>query len=204
MHVDPSGASFVLALAIGFFVGALIGGGFEIASQIKNHGFNISNWNGNQIMLSALGGGVAGMISAIPIGGAGFLSYLGTFGLGGLASVSGGLISGSVSFADPSTILVAFAVCGVANVMARGISSKINKMVADKSQRTLQNSLAFKDMRLADLIGTGVSNIGVNPAYVRLTNEAVKLVSYSNGVFAKSMIYSFTNSSASSIFSGWY
>jgi hypothetical protein len=41
MYVDPSGASFVLALTIGFFVSVLIGGGFEIASQIKNHGFNI-------------------------------------------------------------------------------------------------------------------------------------------------------------------
>ena len=204
MYIDPSGESFIFALGIGFLLGAIIGGGFETASQINDNGFTLEDWDWGQIGLSALGGGIAGMISAIPIGGTGVLSYLASFGIGGLASVSGGLISGSVSFSEPSTIILSFVIGGVANVLARGISSKINKMVADKAKNTLQNSFAFSNMKLSDLVGTGLSNNGLNPAYLKLANEAARLVAYSNGAFTKSIVYSSINSSLSSLFSGWY
>jgi RHS repeat-associated protein len=204
MYIDPSGESFIFALGIGFLLGAIIGGGFETASQINDNGFTLEDWDWGQIGLSALGGGIAGMISAIPIGGTGVLSYLASFGIGGLASVSGGLISGSVSFSEPSTIILSFAIGGVANVLARGISSKINKMVADKAKNTLQNSFAFSNMKLSDMVGTGLSNNGLNPAYLKLANEAARLVTYSHGAFTKSIAYSSINSSLSSLFSGWY
>ena len=82
MRVDPDGNAFVsilIAMAIGFGIGAAVGGGIEVGKQIKSNGWNPSNWDWCQIGLSALGGGVAGAISALPISGTGFLSYLGTF-----------------------------------------------------------------------------------------------------------------------------
>ena len=61
---DPSGhISILIGMLIGFGVGALIGGGFEIVKQAYNGGewnWDISSWNWGQIGLSALGGAVAG------------------------------------------------------------------------------------------------------------------------------------------------
>jgi|LSQX01.1.fsa_nt_gb hypothetical protein len=152
-----------------------------------------------------LGGGVAGMISAISFGGGtGILSYLTTFGIGGIASVSGGLISGAVTFSTPSTIVLAFLIGGFANVLARGISNKVNKIIADKAQNTLRNSSAFNNMTLSDLAGTGLKNNGLNSSYVKLANEAVRLITYSNGAFRRSILYSIINSSSSSLLSGGY
>ncbi|XFA99350.1 hypothetical protein ACAG96_01920 [Candidatus Izemoplasma sp. B36] len=204
MYLDPSGESFILALGIGFLIGALIGGGFEVIGQINACGFDIEAWNWSQIGLSTLGGGVAGMISAIPVGGTGLLSYLATFGIGGIASVSGGLISVAVSLSDPSTIALAFAIGGFANLLSRGISNKVNKIVADRAQSTLRNSSAFNNMTLSDLAGTGLKNSGLNSSYIKLANEAVRLITYSNGAFMRSILYSTINSSSSSLLSGWY
>jgi hypothetical protein len=77
-------------------------------------------------------------------------------------------------------------------------------MVADKAKNTLQNSFAFSNMKLSDMVGTGLSNNGLNPAYLKLANEAARLVTYSHGAFTKSIAYSSINSSLSSLFSGWY
>jgi hypothetical protein len=107
-------------------IGAALGGGFEIAKQISVSGWNPFDWNWQKIGLAAAGGALAGAISAIPIPGSGVLSYLGTFALGGVASVAGGLISGSVS--SWGTAAFAFALGGVANVVGRGISELVKHL----------------------------------------------------------------------------
>jgi RHS repeat-associated protein len=119
---------------IGLAIGSVIGGGFEIGKQLVTTG-EVSNWGA--VGWATFGGAVAGAVSAIPIPG---LSSLGAFGkaasygltfvVGGSASVLGGIVSGTVS--DFKSGLVAFAIGGVANVIARGISEKIASLKASK------------------------------------------------------------------------
>jgi len=205
MYSDPNG-TFVITtaviigvvklMAIGFAVGATVAGGIEIGRQVSREGWNYTDWDWKQIGLSTLGGGVAGAISAIPIPGAGFLSYLGTFAIGGIASVAGGWISGSVT--DFNSGLIAFGIGGFANVAARGISSGINKLISRRSQNILQNHFIYDNMTAADLIMTSSS------AYNNFTRETAKLVAIGLGSFSKSISYSIINSGLSSFMSGWY
>ena len=203
--VDPNGnfgiSTLIIAMLIGFGVGALVGGTFEIGKQIYNKGWNPVDWNWNQIVLSTFGGGVAGVISALPIPGTGFLSYLGTFFIGGTASVIGGLISGSVN--SWQSAIIAFGIGGVANIVARGITSLINKGVTANAQKQLSNTI-YNDIKLSDLVGINVKNNSIPKSYLNILKHAGKLLSYSNGNWAKSTIYAFLNSSISSLTSGWY
>ena len=49
MYVNPSGhfaiSSLLIGLAIGFGVGAAVGGCFEVIKQIHGNGWNPGNWN---------------------------------------------------------------------------------------------------------------------------------------------------------------
>lgn len=94
---------------------------------------------GGQIVLSALGGGVAGAISSISIGGPAVVSWLGTILLGGFGSVAGGLISGSVT--DWESAAWAFGIGAVANVAARGITTLINKGITASAQKVLNSPI---------------------------------------------------------------
>ena len=183
-------------MLIGFGVGALIGGGFEIAKQTYNGG----DWNWGQIGLSAFGGAVAGATSSISFGSR-VAGYLTTFATGGIGSVLGGIISGSVT--DFQSGLIAFGVGGVANVAAKGIADLINKGVTAGAQKAL-NSPIFDGLQLDDLIGSGLKNNGLNPLYNKILNQGAKYVVNANGLWVKSALYSFTSSGLSSLFSGWY
>ncbi len=94
-YVDNDGHFAILAaVAVGFAVGAVVGG-VSAALQGKN---------AKGIMVAALGGGVAGAISVIPIPG------LGAFGsaiiMGGIGNLTNNLIRGDVSnFSDVLTSL---------------------------------------------------------------------------------------------------
>lgn len=207
-YCDPSGciaiSTLLFSLLIGFGLGFVIGGVSEIAKQAYNGGewnWAASSWNLKQIGLSALGGGVAGAISSIPIGGTGIISWIGTFALGGLGSLAGGAISGSVT--DLKSAAIAFTIGGVANVAAIGITTLINKGITASAQKTL-NSPVFNDMSLGDLIGSGLENNGNNPLYNKLLNQAAKYLMRANGQWVKSFMYSFANSCISSVLSGWY
>lgn len=203
-NYDPSGHSAILiGMLIGFGVGALIGGGFEIAKQAYNGGdwnWDMSSWDWGQIGLSALGGGVAGAISSISFG-SGVIGYLTTFATGGIGSVLGGIISGSVT--DLQSGLIAFWVGAVANVVARGITALINKGVSAGAQKALSNPM-FDDMTLGDLASSALKNNGYSPAYNKLLNQAANLVLKANGQWARSSMYSFANAGISSLLSGWY
>ena len=201
---DPSGhfalSTFLIGLAIGFGVGAIVGGGFEIAKQIYNNGWNPIDWNWMQICLSSLGGGVAGAISSISFG-TGFIAYLTTFLSGGIGSVIGGLISGSVY--DLQSAVIAFGIGAVANISAKCVTSLINKWISSNAQKALNNQI-FDDMSLGDLIGSGIKNNGNNPLYNKLLNKAANTVLKANGQWIKTSMYSFVNTIISSLISGGY
>jgi len=204
MYSDPSGhiaiSAILLGMAIGFGVGFAIGGGFEIGKQIYANGWKPGDWDWGQIGLSALGGGVAGAISSISLG-TGLAGYLSAFALGGIGSVAGGWISGSVT--DFQSAAIAFGIGAIANVVAKGIADLINKGVTAGAQKAL-NSPIFDGLQLNDLIGSGLKNNGLNPLYNKILNQGAKYVVNANGLWVKSALYSFTSSSLSSLFSGWY
>ena len=150
MYVDPSGhiaiVTLLIGMAIGFGVGAVVGGGFEISKQAYNGGdwnWELSSWNWGQIGLSVLGGGVAGAISSISLG-TEFVGYLSVFALGGNGSVAGGLISGSVT--DFQSAAIAFGIRAIANFLGKGVTAGAQKAL---------NSPIFDGLRLDDLIGSG-------------------------------------------------
>ena len=222
MCVDPNGnawwhwlvAGIAIALAVvvsvvscgtavPVLVGAAIGAGvsaaWNVGTQLVSNGGNFAAINWSNVGMAALGGAVAGAISAIPIPGSGVLSYLGTFATGGVASVVGGVVSGSVN--NVQTALIAFGIGSIANVAARGISDLINKGISASAQKSL-DSYAYKDISLEDLIGID-NGIG-SPVFNEFMNDAGKLATRALGSWAKSLMYAITSSSISSIISGWF
>ena len=162
-YADPSGcgaiSAILIAMAIGFGVGATIGGGFEIGKQIYANGWNPGDWDWTQIDLSVLGGGFAGAISSISIG-SGFVGYLSAFALGGVGSVFGGWISGSVTSWESAGM--AFLIGGTANVLGKGVSDIINKIkvgknisvVSNEASRIASMSAKKKSLAIWEMIGT--------------------------------------------------
>ena len=216
MYYDGSGhfPGLITAMLIGFGVGFLVGGGFEIGKQIHNNGWNLKDWNWGQIGLSALGGGVAGAISAIPIPGSGFLSYLGTFFIGGVASVTGGLISGSVNSWE--TAALAFGIGAVANVAARGVSDLVKHIKVSKqinavranANRIASMSSKKKSLEIWNLIGTdnlsrnAFKSWGAPEIFDLLITEAsTQLQISSTNNLLRYAVYS---SIISSVTSGWF
>lgn len=217
-YVDPSGhvaiSTILIAMAIGFGVGAVIGGGFEIGKQVISNGWNVSEWDWWQIARSTLGGGVSGAISAIPIPGSGFLSYLGTFAIGGIASTFGGWISGSVD--SWGSAALAFGLGGVANVFGRGLSDaikhfKVSKQVdaiSAKAHSISNMSAKRKSLTIWNMVGTDkfMRNAYKGWGYDQIFNllmqqPATELAMYTVNNLVRYMVYS---SVTSSILSGWY
>jgi len=217
MYVDPSGefaiSAFMFTIGIGALIGGTIAGSFEIGKQIHAKGWNPGDWNWSQIGMSALGGFVAGAISAIPTG-PGLLGYLFTFGLGGTASVFGGIISGSVT--NIETMLISFAIGGVANVIGKGASDVIKKIRIDKQVSVISNkasriaSMSSKNRSLEiwNLIGTDNStrnafkSWGYNEVFSLLMTEGTNQLSLiSTSRLTRFVIYS---SIVSSSGSGWF
>ena len=193
----------VMTIAVVYGVGALIGGGFEIAKQAYNGGdwnWNMSSWDWSQIGLSALGGGVAGALSSISYG-SGFIGYLTTFATGGIGSVIGGIISGSVT--DVQSGLIAFGIGAISTVAARGITALINKGISTSAQKVLNNHI-FDDLTLGDLTGSALKNNGYSPVYNKLLKQVTDLTLKANGQWARSLTYSYANAGISSLLSGWY
>ena len=189
--------------AVPVLVGAAIGAGasavWNIGTQLVSNGGNFATINWGNVGMAALGGAVAGAISAIPIPGSGILSYLGTFAIGGAASVVGGVVSGSVYNAQ--TVLIAFGLGGIANVAARGISDLINKGLSASAKKSI-DSYAYNDISLEDLIGID-NGIG-SPVFNKFMGDAGKLTTRALGCWAKSLMYAIASSSISSILSGWF
>ena len=213
-YVDPSGHSVIACILIAAGIGAALGGGFEIAKQISANGWNPFEWNWQKIGLAAAGGALAGAISAIPIPGSGFLSYLGTFALGGVASVAGGLVTGSVSSLE--TAAFAFALGGVANVAGRGISELVkyvkvsHRINAIASEANAIANMNAKQKSLAIWEMIGMDNFSRN-AYKGWTYEQIfnLLMTEATNVSAihatnNLMRYGIYSAIVSSSMSGWY
>ena len=156
-YADPSGniviPAFLTAMLIGFGVGFVLGGIFEIGKQIKTNGWDPSNWDGVQIFLSALGGGVAGAISSMMPK----ANYFVTFFLGGLGSVVGGLISGSVNSFE--TGVLAFLIGGTANIFGKFVSDQIKYFdaVEIKARSISKMSAKKKSLAIWKMLGTDKS-----------------------------------------------
>lgn len=217
-YADHSGhiafSAILIAMAIGFGVGAAIGGAFEIGKQVVSNGWNASEWDWWQIARSTLGGGVAGAISAIPIPGTGFLSYLGTFAIGGIASTLGGLVSGSVD--SWGSAALAFGLGGVANVFGRGLSDAIKHFKVGKQvnaisarARSIANmSAKKKSLTIWNMLGTdkfmrnAYKGWGYDQIFELLMSQpAAELAMFTVNNLTRYMVYS---SVTSSILSGWY
>ncbi len=217
MYSDPSGnfviSSFLISIAIGFAIGAVIGGGFEVAKQVNANGWNAGEWDWGQIGLSTLGGGISGAISSISPG-SGFISYLRAFLLGGLASVSGGLISGSVNSLE--SVALAFCIGGIANVVGKGMSDivkhiKVSKQInilSSKAQKIANMSAKKKSLKIWSMIGednfsrNSFKSWGYDQIFGLLKTEAtnqMKIAATKN-----LMRYTVYSSVVSSLGSGWY
>ncbi len=125
MGADPEGTSLLLTLFFGFVIGASLSAVFEVAKQVDGNGWDASRWDWKQIGLSALGGGVAGLISAIPVG-----SAVSACLLGGVGAAIGGFISGTVT--DVNSFMITVGVGAVANLLGYGIAKGIESFRVDK------------------------------------------------------------------------
>jgi len=76
-YKDPDGRNpLLVTAAVGAGVGALVGGGFEVASQLLQNGGSLDNLHWSKVGTAALGGGIAGGITG------------GTLGLGSALGIS--------------------------------------------------------------------------------------------------------------------
>ena len=167
-----AGAAFG-AMAIGAVAGAVIGGGFELGSQlIAGNGLD---WG--RIGMAALGGAVAGAISAIPIPGAGILSWAGTFAVGGVAMAAGGIVTGDVK-EDFGSFATYFALGGLTNVAARGISNLISNKITQSAANGLQH-FSWAGETLGDLVnysGQSVTGQALSNAASSLIRNSIPTV----------------------------
>ena len=157
---------------------------------------------------------MAGAISAIPIPGSGFLSYLGTFAIGGVASVAGGWISGSVN--NFETAAFAFALGGIANVVGRGISDLVKHIrvshqinaIASEANIIANMSAKQKSLTIWNMIGmdnfsrNAYKNWGYEQIFDLLITEATNV----SAIYATSNLlrYGIYSAIVSSLMSGWY
>ena len=156
IYTDPEGCSVLLTLLAGFLIGFIISGVAEIGNQIDTYGWDASDWNWRQIGLSALGGGVAGLISAIPLGG-----VVGSLVLGGIGAIAGGVINGSVT--DIESGIKAFAVGAIANLIGYGVGKGIEKFRVSKIMKL---SPKAKSATIWKLKGVDPSSLSKNARYI--------------------------------------
>ena len=226
-YADPSG-HFVIttaaliaglvavgkAMLIGAAIGATVGAGFEFGKQLYQNGGDFSNLDLGAIGMAALGGAVSGAISAIPIPGSGFLSYLGTFAIGGVASIAGGLVTGSVNSWE--TAALAFGIGGVAGVIGRGASDivkhiKVSKQIgaiSNKAQSIASMSAKNKSLAIWNMVGAdnfsrnAFKSWGYNQIFDLLMTEGTnQLLINSTSNLTRYLVYS---SLISSLGSGWF
>ena len=200
INIDPDGHAFIsilIAMGIGVLIGGVVGGVFEIGKQIYSNGWDPSDWNWQQIGLSAFGGAVAGMISAIPIGG-----WVGAFAFGGLGSVAGGLITGSVN--NWETALLAFGIGAIANVAAYGISNKFANIKAGKifDQGNKAKSLAVQKLQGHTLnLGSKALKGSLRNAFKQTSQKEIQKLLMNASTRFRYGVYS---AIFSSTMSGWY
>ena len=226
-YADPSG-HFVIttaaliaglvavgkAMLIGAAIGAAVGTGFEFSKQLYQKGGDFSSLDLGAIGMAALGGAVSGAISAIPIPGKGFLSYLGTFIIGGAASIAGGRVTDSVNSWE--TAALAFGIGGVAGVIGRGASDivkhiKVSKQIgaiSNKAQSVASMSAKNKSLAIWNMVGAdnfsrnAFKSWGYNQIFDLLMTEGTnKLLINSTSNLTRYLVYS---SLVSSLGSGWF
>ena len=169
-------------------VGAVLGGVISVGFEIANQG-GINDLGA--IGKAFLGGIAAGAFSAIP-----GLNYFGTAIVGGVGSLVGGIINDSIT--DLSSLASTFFWGATANVLAKFITSPIEKMIKNGTDKLINNPL-LSDLKLEDLIGSGIKN-GVKSAYDKLINSVGKSLLISLNI-ARSFTYNFFNSLVSSLLS---
>ena len=209
MNVDPTGHLFLsifLTMLIGGLVGAAISGAFNAIGQVVSG----QPWNWGSFALSLAGGFVAGFIAAAPLPGVlasmgalgKVLGYGLTFVYGGVGSVAGGLITGSVNSFE--TAGIAFLIGGTANVLAKGISDKIANLKAGKifNQSSKAKSLAIQKLQgSSSNMGAKALKGAFRNAFKNATqDEILRLLVNANPWFK----YGILSAIESTILSGWF
>ncbi len=205
-QIDENGyiVGWLLAIIVGSIIGATVNTGFEVANQVKNHGWDLENWNWTQIGLSFLGGAVSGAISAIPVPGFQTFGIWGkvfhyglTFVIGGIGAVAGGLIDGSVY--NIKSAFTNFAIGGTFSLFADLFTNGLNNIVQKYSNNVLTNPL-YANMTLEDLIGSGLKEYPKHLA--KLMNKLSRAILYANRGLTKSIFYMIGINSILEIISG--
>jgi hypothetical protein len=202
MMIDPSGEFGILAtLLIGGMIGAAISGGINTYQQIKSgESFNVES-----LLMNMAGGFVAGVISAIPIPGFTAGAYLMSGLTGGVGSLAGGIISGSVT--DLQSGLIAFGIGAAAGMVSKGVAH-VRFNIQTKSITSLTGkarSIAVNDFLKNNSytpVDFGKNTFGgwSRNMFKNISNNSIEMLVdevYSRSAFVYSAI-------VSSSFSGWY
>ena len=126
-YCDPNGDSILLAMAIGFGVGALISGAIKLLQKHKNG----KNWY-DGLAISMLAGGVGGAISCISIPGISSWVYASVFGAAG--NVATKVILGEIkSIGDLASAITVGATAGLlgnaaSKVLIKGITKYFDSL----------------------------------------------------------------------------
>ena len=189
---------------VGMLIGGAVSAGFEIGSQII---FDGGIHDIGAILSATLGGMVAGAISGIPVfGGFTLGNYIGTAVLGGVASLTGGIVSGGVS--DINSGLIAFSLGALGNITAKAVNQLVVNRITSKIMDIPSNksrSLAINDY----FITHDVKPMGFgHSAFGGWSRNLFKDMSKE---FFKSVVIDTTGRSAivysafvSSVISGWF
>ncbi len=187
---------------IGIAVGAVVSGGLNLVSQLKSD----DPFNAEEFLWATFGGAVSGAVSAIPLfGGFSVTNYIGTAILGGIASVAGGFVSGSVT--DWTSAGIAFGVGAFANVVAKGvqhlhITIKTNSVMNIKSNGVRSskiNKFLIKNKVHMEGIHKGLGNWSKN-LFKNMTKATFRDI-VRHSISRSAMVYS---AIVSSLMSGWY
>ena len=192
MYTDETGCSILLTLLFGFLIGFVISGVVEIGKQVQTYGWDVFQWDWKQIGLSALGGGVSGLISAIPLGG-----FVGAFFFGGVGAVVGGFISGSVT--DIESGIKAFVIGGVANLIGYGVAKGIENL---KVNNIMKLSSKAKSANIWKLKGVDPSSLLKKTRYIfkdYTRKQVAEVVRETNKWLQYNIQSSFVSSSLSSL-----
>ena len=194
--MDESGEGILTAILIGALIGGIIAGGFSVAGQISNNGWDVGNWDWTQIGISTLGGVVAGGISAIPIGG-----WVGAIAFGGIGAVSGGLITGAVNSFETAAII--FGVGAFANLVGYGISNAIAKTQANfiYNLSNKAKSLAVQQLQMHPLnMGSVALKGSYRNAFKNISQQEIRSLLVHANPWLRNGVYS---SFFASLLSGW-
>lgn len=151
LNTDPNGDCPICGL-IGAGIGALVGGGLEIATQLyQNRGTNKSiNWKavGGSTLQGAITGGVAGLTGGASLAAAGLTktaAVIVTIGASGVANSVGGAVNNAVQ-GRPITVRsvgIDFAVGASAGVAGLGLSKLVSTIDARKvTEQSVNKKLA--------------------------------------------------------------